>query len=69
VDELFRLGGDGPVLIGFVLVGRVGPFLQFAVDEDSTGSHQWDEFGAGDAMPAFLGGVEQLVGHGQGGFA
>jgi len=42
VDEVFRPGGDGPVLIGLIgfdLVGGVALFLQFAVDEG--GRRKW----------------------------
>jgi len=64
VDEIFRSGGDGSVLIGVIglgLGGDVAPFLELAVDEESTGSHQWDELGSCDSMPALLRRVEQLV--------
>jgi hypothetical protein len=62
----FCLGCDGPSLYNVQLGLGWPPLLQFAVNERGAGSHEWDQFGSGYLVPAGLGGVEELVGHGQG---
>jgi hypothetical protein len=44
-----------------------GPFKQFAFAEDRARSDEGDEFGCVDFGPARLGGLDELVGHGDSG--